>query len=243
MRTLIRYCLILTLIGTGISCTSEPARTTTTKSQETASPAAKGTPQTPKDTTMQEPKLPKGTYARFDTTQGIFTARLFTDKTPLTAQNFIDLVEGKKAHMDPGTGQMVATPMYDGRKIFRIMKGFMFQTGSANDTGAYNAGFSIQDEFHPDLGHSKPGILSMANAGPNTGSSQFFVTFAPRPSLNNKHAVFGEVVEGMDVVRKIEQTPVRRSAMSPEMSEPVDPPVIRKITILRIGETQPTPAP
>ena len=242
MRTLIRYCLILTLIGTGISCTSEPDRTTTTKPQETASPAAKGTPQTPKDTTiMQETKLPQGTYARFDTTQGIFTARLFTDKAPLTAQNFIDLVEGKKAHMDPATGTMVATPMYDGRRIFRIVKGFMFQTGSANDTGAYNAGFTIKDEFSSALGHSKPGILSMANAGPNTGSSQFFVTFGPTPSLNNKHAVFGEVVEGMDAVRKIEQTPVRRDARG-ELSEPVDPPVIRKITILRIGETQPTPA-
>jgi peptidyl-prolyl cis-trans isomerase A (cyclophilin A) len=184
---------------------------------------------------MQESKLPEGTYARFETSEGTFTARLFADKVPQTTQNFIDLAEGKKAHLDPQTRQMVKTPMFNERKIYRIIKGFMFQTGAANDSCRYNSGFSIPDEFDPSLKHSKAGILSMANAGPNTGSTQFFVTFGATPGLNNKHAVFGEVVEGMDTIRKIEQTPVQASE-NDEMSEPIKPPVIHKVTIVRMGK-------
>lgn len=173
---------------------------------------------------------PKKTYAHFKTSLGEFKVLLYTDKTPATAKNFIDLAQGKKAHMDPATSKMVETPMYDGREIFRVIKGFMFQTGSANDTGAYSAGFNIPDEFPPGLKFDRPGLLAMANAGPGTGSSQFFITFAPTPWLDNRHTIFGEVVEGMDTIRKIENVPVQGSGR--ERSLPVEKPVIEKVTIV-----------
>jgi len=134
---------------------------------------------------------------------------------------------------------MVKKPLYNGRRIFRVSKGFMFQTGSANDTGAYNAGFMIRDEFHPSLRYSKPGLLAMANAGPNTGSCQFFVTFSAEGCrhLQGKHPIFGEVVEGMDTVRRIESV---KTELAPgpfrEKTKPVDPPVIKKVAIKRVPE-------
>jgi len=192
------------------------------------------------DAKAKEPSLSPGTYAVFETSLGNFTARLFTDRMPVTTQNFIDLAEGKKAYRDPKTGQMVKKPLYNGRKIFRISRGFMFQTGSANDTGAYNAGFMIRDEFHPSLRYSKPGLLAMANAGPpNTGSCQFFVTFSAEGCrhLQGKHPIFGEVVEGMDIVRKIESAKtVMTEGPPPEPTKPVDPPVIKKVAIKRVPE-------
>ena len=137
------------------------------------------------------------TYANFDTTEGKFKVRLFADKAPLTVANFVSLADGTK------TGK----PFYNGTIFHRVIPNFMIQGGDPDGTGRGGPGYRFADEFHPDLTHSGPGILSMANSGPNTNGSQFFVTVAPTPWLNKKHSVFGEVMEGYEVVRKIAEAP------------------------------------
>lgn len=127
-------------------------------------------------------------HAQFKTSLGDFKLELFEDKAPITTGNFIKLAEEK---------------FYDGLIFHRIIDGFMIQGGCPQGTGMGGPGYNIQDEFHPELKHSGPGILSMANAGPNTGGSQFFITLVPTPHLDGAHSVFGQVVEGMDVVSAI----------------------------------------
>jgi peptidyl-prolyl cis-trans isomerase A (cyclophilin A) len=136
-------------------------------------------------------------YARFETTEGNFRIKLFAEKTPKTVDNFVSLAEGSK------TGR----PFYDGLIFHRVIPDFMVQGGCPQGTGTGGPGYKFADEFHADLKHTKPGILSMANAGPNTNGSQFFITVAATPWLDNKHSVFGEVVEGYDIVEKISKTP------------------------------------
>lgn len=130
--------------------------------------------------------------AKFETSHGAFSVELYEDKAPGTTKNFIDLVE---------------KGFYDGLIFHRVIKGFMIQGGDPKGTGTGGPGHTIKDEFHKDLRHNAPGILSMANAGPDTGGSQFFITLAPTPWLDGKHAVFGKVTDGMDVVEKIGTTP------------------------------------
>jgi peptidyl-prolyl cis-trans isomerase A (cyclophilin A) len=139
--------------------------------------------------------MPNETFALFDTTEGSFKIKLFADKAPRTVENFVSLADGTK------TGK----PFYDGTVFHRVIPNFMIQGGDPEGTGRGGPGYQFADEFHPELRHSKPGILSMANAGPNSNGSQFFVTVAATPHLDNRHSVFGEVVEGYDVVRKISQ--------------------------------------
>jgi cyclophilin family peptidyl-prolyl cis-trans isomerase len=129
--------------------------------------------------------------AVFETSMGTFKVELFSDLAPKTAQNFIDLAE---------------KGFYNGVIFHRVIDGFMIQGGDPTGTGSGGPGYAIPDEFGPGLKHDKPGILSMANAGPNTGGSQFFVTLVPTPWLDGKHAIFGAVVEGMDVVEAIGKT-------------------------------------
>jgi peptidyl-prolyl cis-trans isomerase A (cyclophilin A) len=136
-------------------------------------------------------------FAIFDTTEGTFKARLFADRAPKTVENFLSLAEGGK------TGK----PFYDGLIFHRVIPDFMIQGGCPEGTGRGGPGYKFADEFHPELKHTKPGMLSMANAGPNSNGSQFFVTVAPATWLDNKHSVFGEVVEGYDVVKKISEVP------------------------------------
>jgi len=136
-------------------------------------------------------------FAAFDTTAGSFKVKLFADKAPLTVENFVSLAEGAK------TGK----PFYDGTIFHRVIPNFMIQGGDPEGTGRGGPGYKFADEFHPDLKHTKPGILSMANAGPNSNGSQFFITVAPTNWLDNRHSVFGEVVEGYDVVKQISEVP------------------------------------
>jgi cyclophilin family peptidyl-prolyl cis-trans isomerase len=126
--------------------------------------------------------------ATLETNHGSFTAELFEDRAPKTVENFLKLAE---------------SGFYDGVVFHRVIEGFMIQGGDPDGTGRGGPGYTIKDEFHPGLRHDSKGILSMANAGPNTGGSQFFITLAPTPWLDNKHAVFGRVTDGMDVVETI----------------------------------------
>src|SRR5580693_5065953 len=141
--------------------------------------------------------MPNEIYAVFDTTEGSFKAKLFASQTPLTVENFVSLAEGAK------TGK----PFYDGTVFHRVIPGFMIQGGDPEGTGRGGPGYRFADEFHKDLRHHKAGILSMANAGPNTNGSQFFITVAATPHLDNRHSVFGEVTEGYDIVKKISEVP------------------------------------
>lgn len=126
--------------------------------------------------------------AVFETNHGTFEIELFEDKAPITVKNFIDLAE---------------KGFYDGLIFHRVIDGFMIQGGDPNGMGTGGPGYTIPDEFHKDLKHDSEGVLSMANAGPNTGGSQFFITLAATPWLDGHHSVFGKVVKGMDVVREI----------------------------------------
>src|SRR5712692_4806685 len=142
--------------------------------------------------------LAPGTYAHFSTSEGDFTCRLFADLAPNTVENFAALAEGRK-----GAG---GKPFYDGLVFHRVIPGFMIQGGCPEGSGRGGPGYRFADEFHPKLRHIKPGLLSMANAGPNTNGSQFFITVAATPHLDDRHSIFGEVVEGQDIANKISET-------------------------------------
>ena len=144
-----------------------------------------------------------GTYAQFDTSEGSFTIRLFEKEAPKTVANFVALAEGTKEWQDPQSGQKKTEPFYNGVVFHRIIEGFMIQGGDRLGTGTGGPGYKFADEFHPSLRHKGTGILSMANSGPNTNGSQFFITLGPTPHLDNRHSVFGEVSDGLDIVKRI----------------------------------------
>jgi peptidyl-prolyl cis-trans isomerase A (cyclophilin A) len=167
------------------------------------------------------------THARFDTTEGSFTVKFFDEEAPKTVANFVGLAEGTKEWTDPKTGGKKTGPFYDGVIFHRVIDGFMIQGGDPLGRGTGGPGYKFADEFHPSLRHTREGLLSMANAGPNTNGSQFFITLGPTPHLDNRHSIFGVVEEGMDVVRKIGK--VRTGAQD----RPVNDVVINKVTIER----------
>src|SRR6266702_3712372 len=163
--------------------------------------------------------MPNETYALFDTTEGKFKVKLFADLVPKTVENFVTLADGSK------TGKR----FYDGLVFHRVIPNFMIQGGCPEGSGRGGPGYKFADEFHPSLRHSKKGILSMANSGPNTNGSQFFITVAATPWLDNRHTIFGEVVEGQDVPNKISNLPRDSS------DRPRTPVTIQKLRIERVG--------
>ena len=165
-------------------------------------------------------------YAHFTTSEGKFTARLFDEEVPKTVANFTGLADGSKEWTDPRTGRKTNARYFDGTILHRVIGGFMIQGGDPLGQGIGGPGYKFADEFSPKLRHSKPGVLSMANSGPNTNGGQFFITLVPTPWLDNKHSVFGEIVDGMDVVNKI-----GRTATSKPGDRPVKPIAITSVTI------------
>ena len=159
------------------------------------------------------------TTATFDTSEGTFKVKLYDDKAPNTVANFVGLAEGTKEWTDPKTNQKVTRPFYDGLVFHRVIDGFMIQGGCPMGNGMGGPGYKFADEFGPGLRHDSAGLLSMANAGPNTNGSQFFITLAPTPHLDNKHAIFGEVTEGKDVVAEDRQDPHRGSGSAGERDQ------------------------
>lgn len=166
-------------------------------------------------------------YAVMETSQGTFKVKLFAKEAPNTVENFVGLAEGTKEWTDPKTGKKEKKPLYPGTVFHRVIKKFMIQGGDPLGNGTGGPGYQFGDEFHPELKHSKPGILSMANAGPGTNGSQFFITVEPTPWLDGKHSVFGEVVEGIDVVKKISE--VKTGAQD----RPAEPVVLKSVKIER----------
>jgi peptidyl-prolyl cis-trans isomerase A (cyclophilin A) len=166
--------------------------------------------------------------AHFTTSEGKFTARLFDAEAPKTVANFAGLAEGTLEWTDPRTGQKVKRPYYDGTIFHRVIADFMIQGGDPLGQGTGGPGYTFADEFNSTLRHSKPGVLSMANRGPNTNGGQFFITLVPTPWLDDKHSVFGEIVEGMDVVSRIGVAPTSKPA-----DRPLNPITIQSLTIER----------
>jgi peptidyl-prolyl cis-trans isomerase A (cyclophilin A) len=165
-------------------------------------------------------------YAHFTTSEGKFTIQLFDEDAPKTVENFVGLAAGTKEWTDPRTGRKGTAPYYNGTVFHRVIDGFMIQGGDPLGQGTGGPGYKFADEFHPKRRHGKAGVLSMANSGPNTNGGQFFITLAATPWLDDKHSVFGEVVEGMDVVKKIGSTPTSKPG-----DRPVKPITIESVTI------------
>jgi peptidyl-prolyl cis-trans isomerase A (cyclophilin A) len=178
-------------------------------------------------------ELPPGLYAVFNTSMGNFTARLYEKDTPVSVQNFVALAQGAKATRSPKSGAMVKRPLYDDITFHRVVPGEMIQSGDPTGTGSHNCGVTIPDEFLPGLRFDRAGKLAMANTGgPDSGGCQFFITESPMSQWNGKYAIFGVVVEGMDVVSKINHAPVVGD-------KPVDPVKLLSVTIERVGPEPP----
>ncbi len=169
-----------------------------------------------------------GTYAILETSNGTIVIKLFEKEAPKTVANFIGLAEGTKEFHDAKTGKPAKRPFYDGLVFHRVIPEFMIQGGCPLGKGTGDPGYKFEDEFHASLKHDKPGKLSMANSGPNTNGSQFFVTVAPTPWLDRRHSIFGEVVEGLDVAVKISQ--VARDSQD----RPRQPVVLNSVRIERV---------
>ncbi|HEY4008990.1 MAG TPA: peptidylprolyl isomerase [Acidobacteriaceae bacterium] len=186
------------------------------------------------------PAVPTGPTVIFDTTMGRLTCKLFSKEAPLTVANFVQLATGSKTWTDPVTQQKVtAKPFYDGTTLHRVIPNFMIQGGDRLGTGAGDAGYFFDDEISPALRFDVPGRLAMANAGPNTNGSQFFITEVPVPELNGKHTIFGQC-DAHSVLLVASIARVERDAND----KPLTPVVVNKVTIVPDGQPiPPEPAP
>ncbi len=172
-----------------------------------------------------------GTYAVFETNHGKIVCELFEKAAPKTVANFIGLAEGTKEFTDPQTKEKIKKKFFDGTIFHRVIKDFMIQGGDPTGTGRGNPGYRFEDEFDPDLKFDGAGRLAMANSGPNTNGSQFFITHKATPWLNNKHTIFGQVVEGQKVVDEIGNVQTTANG-----NKPLKDVVLEKVTIVRIAE-------
>ena len=172
--------------------------------------------------------------ATLRTTEGDIVLRLHPDHAPKTVRNFVELAEGSREWTDPRTRRPTTDKLYNGTIFHRVIPGFMIQGGDPLGTGTGGPGYKFGDECHPDLTFNRPYLLAMANAGPGTNGSQFFITTAPTPWLTGKHTIFGEVVEGSDVVERISQVKTGHS------DRPVTDVVIESVEITGPGSQEPT---
>jgi len=175
----------------------------------------------------QYPDIEDGLYAEFVTNKGVMLAELYYDKTPVTVANFVALSEGKHPQVSE---QFKGKPFYNGIIFHRVINDFMIQGGDPTGTGSGNPGYSFGDEFDPELKHDQPGILSMANSGPSTNGSQFFITEVPTPHLDNRHSVFGKLVLGLDIHDSISNVATGSN------DKPIEPVVIKELNIIRKGQ-------
>jgi peptidyl-prolyl cis-trans isomerase A (cyclophilin A) len=173
----------------------------------------------------KDAKMANNLTATLRTNQGTVVLRLFPDHAPKTVRNFVELAQGSREWTNPGTGATTRDRLYDGTIFHRVIPGFMIQGGDPLGTGVGGPGYQFADEFHPDLSFDRPYLLAMANAGPGTNGSQFFITTVPTPHLNRRHTIFGEVIEGADVVDKISQVKTDPS------DRPVEDVVIESVEI------------
>ncbi|MEV4621835.1 peptidylprolyl isomerase [Asanoa sp. NPDC049573] len=170
-------------------------------------------------------------YATLHTNRGPIRLELFPNHAPKTVRNFVELSEGTRDYVDPRTGQKGNGPYYDGTISHRVISGFMVQMGDPTGTGRGGPGYEFGDEFHPELRFDRPYLLAMANAGPGTNGSQFFITVGPTPHLNNRHTIFGQVAdeESAKVVDAIANTPTNHS------DRPLEDVVIERVEIQRVN--------
>lgn len=185
-------------------------------------------PTTPGDPNRLKAAHGAGTYAVFHTTKGAIVCRLFPDKAPVTVENFIGLAEGTKEWTDPRSRQTVKKPLYNGLIFHRVIPDFMVQGGCPLATGTGGPGYKFKDEFHPSLSFDRPGLLAMANAGPGTNGSQFFITEKATPWLTNHHTIFGEVIEGFERIKEITRVERDRN------DKPLSPIAINLLEIVRV---------
>jgi peptidyl-prolyl cis-trans isomerase A (cyclophilin A) len=196
-------------------------------STETSTEVKKAPTKKSKNKTTEATKKGTPMFAIFETNKGNIKIKLFADKAPKTVENFVGLAEGTKEFTDPKTGQKTTRAFYDGLIFHRVIPNFMIQGGCPLGTGTGDPGYRFADEFDKSLTHDKPGKLSMANAGPGTNGSQFFITVAATPWLDGKHTIFGEVVEGYENVEAISKV---RTGMNDKPAEAV---VLKHVKIVR----------
>jgi peptidyl-prolyl cis-trans isomerase A (cyclophilin A) len=223
-----RYLRLVNLLVTAAACAQaqgaaapKPAAAKASTTKAKPSPAKRAAP--------VKPSLEPGLYATLATSMGPITFRMYEKESPITVQNFVDLATGRKEWTDPKTGQRVKRPLYNGLTFHRVIPDFMIQGGDPEGTGRGGTD-EIPDEFHPSLSFDRPGVVAMANAGPRTGSSQFFITEKPTPWLNGRHTIFGQVVDGQPVVARIARVPA-----DPSDNSPNSPVRILRVTFRRVG--------
>ena len=192
--------------------------------------AERGTPPA-RTEPCDDPAMTTTITATLHTSQGPIVIRLLPDQAPQTVRNFVELAQGTREWTDPRTHQRTTARLYDGTVFHRVIPRFMIQGGDPLGNGTGGPGYQFADEFHPDLSFNRPYLLAMANAGPGTNGSQFFITTVPTPHLNRKHTIFGEVIEGQQVVDEISHVPTTRDRPdsdvvleSVEISQPDGPP-------------------
>ena len=225
MRNLLAALLCLGLAG--VATGQAPNTSSTSAQHATTEKAAQGALPQPKETT-----------ATIETTAGNITCTLFPEQAPLTVANFIGLSTGTKEWKDPKTGKMVkGVPLYNGTIFHRVIPNFMIQGGDPAGNGSGDPGYNFKDEFSPSLTFDQPGRLAMANSGPGTNGSQFFITEVPTPHLNGHHTIFGQC-QDLDVVQKI-----ARLSADPRNDMPFDPPKILKIKIVDPHHAAAKPSP